>query len=92
MIVMPQQHRSRKTLPVCQWQLPVQDSLLYQAGYLEIDLQLDSGIMVHLHQSSENWEGGTQIKTYFIYSSILKKIPNSCKAKEIFENIRNHLW
>ena len=56
-IVTPQQHRSRETLPVCQWRLPVQDSLLYQAGCLETDLQLDSGTRVRLHQSSEN-QGG----------------------------------
>lgn len=74
-IVMPQKHRPRETLPVCQWRLPIQDSLLYQAGYLETDLQLDSGIRVHLHQSSENRGWGKQIKTYFIYSSLLKNNP-----------------
>lgn len=54
MVVTLQKCGSRETLPVCQWQLPVQDSLLYQAVYLETDLQLDSGIKVHLHQSNKN--------------------------------------
>ncbi len=54
MLVTPQKYKSREILPVCQWQLPVQDSFLYQDGYLETDLQLNSGIRVHLHQSSKS--------------------------------------
>lgn len=85
--------QTKKTLPVCQWQLPVQDRLLCQAGYLETDLQLDSGIRVHLHQSSEN-QGGKKhrLKPILFIPASYKTISNTCRAKEILENIRNHLW
>lgn len=75
MTVMPQHYRSQETSPVCQWLLQVQDSLLYQAGYLETDLQLDSEIRVHPHQSSENQgkQKCTQIKTCSIFFISFKK-------------------
>lgn len=85
--------QTKKTLPVCQWQLPVQDRLLYQVGYLETDLQSDSGTRVHLHQSSENQRGKThRLKHILFIRASYKTISNTCRSKEILENIKDHLW
>lgn len=94
MTVMPQHYRSQETSPVCQWLLQVQDSLLYQAGYLETDLQLDSEIRVHPHQSSENQgkKNAHRLKPVLFFLSALKRtIPEFSRLKEMLENIRNHL-
>lgn len=84
MLATSQKYKSTEILPVCQWQLPVQDSFLYQDGYLEIDLQLNSGIRVHLHQSSESQKKKKKLKPILLFQASWKTTLNPCGLKKYF--------